>query len=626
MNRYFTFANPFIPGTLIRAEEFNSVVQSVETGFETLETVTPEFLGDFVSGTTYFPNKSYQDPVTGSLYIVLVEHVGTNIASDLAAGNIALVYDLTEFNAVQTAAFAARDAALLSETNAATSAANALTSETNAAASEAAALLSQTNAATSEANALASEQAAALSETNAATSAANALTSETNAATSAANALTSANNAATSATNAATSASNALTSENNAEDWASLTGALVESTDYSAKEWAIGETVTEGSAKYWSTLAQVASGFQGDYNPATTYTLGQQVVFNGARYVAKRTVTGVEPVDGPDWYEVIDAVQVLTNADNTDYPLVLSSSAVDGPTDFLIDTAGGRYNPSTNLASINISGLAADATRLNNQLASFYQNAGNLNAGTLPTARLSGTYPISITGNAASATSANIANTANTATNANNLNNQPGSFYQNAGNLNAGTVPTARLSGSYNINISGNAATATNAVTATNVSGGTGSLTSLTVSNAADFDGSVNLGSDVSDFINMRGRLALNGDQGQLGQTMISQGLGNAPLWQDIPPGIPTSANAVGSYALAKVTGGNSSYSLGQTIAGGNLSPVGIIGVTDGAAAPITSNQGANLGVGTWRCHGYATFNAINPNNGFGTTLWQRIA
>ena len=41
--------------------------------------------------------------------------------------------------------------------------------------------------------------------------------------------------------------------------------------------------------------------------------------------------------------------------------------------------------------------------------------------------------------------------------NAQYLNGQAGSFYQDAGNLNAGTVPSARLSGSYGISITGSA-------------------------------------------------------------------------------------------------------------------------------------------------------------------------
>lgn len=76
------------------------------------------------------------------------------------------------------------------------------------------------------------------------------------AAASAAAALTSENNAATSESNAATSETNAGASATLASQWASLTGALVAATDYSAKEYAIG-TFTRGSvgsAKDWATL------------------------------------------------------------------------------------------------------------------------------------------------------------------------------------------------------------------------------------------------------------------------------------------------------------------------------------------------------------------------------------
>lgn len=48
----------------------------------------------------------------------------------------------------------------------------------------------------------------------------------------------------------------------------------------------------------------------------------------------------------------------------------------------------------------------------------------------------------------------------------------------NASNISSGTLPSARLSGTYGINISGNAATATNATTATN--GGVTSVNSTT--------------------------------------------------------------------------------------------------------------------------------------------------
>jgi len=87
---------------------------------------------------------------------------------------------------------------------------------------------------------------------------------------------------------------------------------------------------------------------------------------------------------------------------------------------------------------------------------------------------LTGSYGIDISGNAATATSAtsatNATNATNatTATNATQLNGQAASYYTNASNLDSGTLPSGRLTGSYGISISGNAATATSATTASN--------------------------------------------------------------------------------------------------------------------------------------------------------------
>lgn len=104
----------------------------------------------------------------------------------------------------------------------------------------------------------------------------------------------------------------------------------------------------------------------------------------------------------------------------------------------LVKEDGGSYN-------IAVSGAAGDAATLNGQNGAFYRNSSNQNAGTLPAARLTGTYNIDISGNAA------------TATDADTLDGQQGSFYQNSSNQNAGTLPVARLSGTYNINITGTA-------------------------------------------------------------------------------------------------------------------------------------------------------------------------
>lgn len=84
---------------------------------------------------------------------------------------------------------------------------------------------------------------------------------------------------------------------------------------------------------------------------------------------------------------------------------------------------------------------------------------------------------LGISAKAQSAFTADSATTATTATNSTQLNGQTGAFYQNATNLNAGTVNAARLTGTYNISISQNAATATSATTATTATNCTRSIT-----------------------------------------------------------------------------------------------------------------------------------------------------
>ena len=66
----------------------------------------------------------------------------------------------------------------------------------------------------------------------------------------------------------------------------------------------------------------------------------------------------------------------------------------------------------------SILGTATNAAALNNQAASYYTNASNINAGTIGDAYLPATISSDITGNAATATSASYADTASLATNA----------------------------------------------------------------------------------------------------------------------------------------------------------------------------------------------------------------
>ena len=97
-------------------------------------------------------------------------------------------------------------------------------------------------------------------------------------------------------------------------------------------------------------------------------------------------------------------------------------------------------------------GTGLDADLLDGEEGSFYQNAANLIDGTVPIGRLTGTYNIGITG---------TAKTALNAANAVNLDDRDAAYYLNAANINAGVLSAERLSGSYDIHISGNADTAT---------------------------------------------------------------------------------------------------------------------------------------------------------------------
>lgn len=114
---------------------------------------------------------------------------------------------------------------------------------------------------------------------------------------------------------------------------------------------------------------------------------------------------------------------------------------------------------------------AGNATQLNGQSASFYQNATNLTSGTIASGRLPTSVALTdavsntFTGGITAPTFTGALT--GTATNALNLNNQPASFYQNAANLTSGLLADTRLTTNIPRLNAANAFTSTNSFSAT---------------------------------------------------------------------------------------------------------------------------------------------------------------
>jgi hypothetical protein len=208
----------------------------------------------------------------------------------------------------------------------------------------------------------------------------------------------------------------------------------------------------------------------------TNPTNGQQTTVNGIIYTYN---TG------------IGAWQVATQAQS------ISLTVTDIGASGTISGAAGAFT--------NVSGAAHALTAI---------NASNIASGTLPSDRLSGIYAITVSGAAATAgtvttaaqpnitsvgtltslavtgnvTSGNVSGTRVSGTNGdftNVLGNGAALTAINASNIASGTLPAARLSGTYTITVSGAATSATTAATVTTAAQpnitSVGTLTALTV-------------------------------------------------------------------------------------------------------------------------------------------------
>lgn len=177
--------------------------------------------------------------------------------------------------------------------------------------------------------------------------------------------------------NAQTNASNASASATLASQWASLTSGIVDTTDYSAKAWAIGgtgvtDTASKGAAKEWA--IETASTVDGTDYSAKEYAIGTQIRGasggGSAKDWATYTAGTVDDTERSAKYYSQQASTSATSAaasvnqvifrdvdayDDTDSPITLTAS--DLGKQLVLDTTNGAIS----ITLPAISGLTAPA-------------------------------------------------------------------------------------------------------------------------------------------------------------------------------------------------------------------------------------------------------------------------
>jgi len=337
-----------------------------------------------------------------------------------------------------SAAASSASAAATAETNAETAEANAETAEANAEAAQAAAEAAQAAAEAAQTAAEAAQTAAELAETNAETAEANAETAEANAETAQAAAATSATNAAASASTATTQASNAASSASTATTQAGIATTKASEAASSATAAQSAQTAAESARdSALSAYDNFDDRYLGPKSSDPTLDNDGNALLTGALYY-DTTSSVMKVYTGSSWVAAyVSAAGVLLAANN------LSD---------LVSVSTARTN-----LGLGTAALVADS--------GLVHTTGNETIGGTKT--FSSTITGSITGNAGTVTNG-VYTTGSYA--------DPSWITSLAG---------SKVSG----NISGNAATAT---TATNLSGGTVSATSISDSGNLTFTGTGN--------------------------------------------------------------------------------------------------------------------------------------
>ena len=163
---------------------------------------------------------------------------------------------------------------------------------------------------------------------------------------------------------------------------------------------------------------------------------------------------------------------LISTISNTSVFVLVSQNATPDTT-----TGNVSINGTMTIATVTANGTITANVFSGNGVSLTTLNASALATGTVPDARLSGTYTLITANNSTYAfgksEGALNVNSATQATNATNLNSEPGSYYTNASNLSTGTLAIARLDANVILT------TSTTGINASALSTGTMSLDRL---------------------------------------------------------------------------------------------------------------------------------------------------
>ena len=91
-------------------------------------------------------------------------------------------------------------------------------------------------------------------------------------------------------------------------------------------------------------------------------------IYQSGQEISRLESITIDPIDGLVFSGKISAssvtapLNITATSSNINYPFIFASSGETGAKSLLMDSAGGTYNPSTNLATVNISGTSSWAT------------------------------------------------------------------------------------------------------------------------------------------------------------------------------------------------------------------------------------------------------------------------